>query len=267
MRRKVMATGVAVLAAVGGGAAVAAAGGLGSPRDESKAIVDDAAEQLGVDSAELADALKQAYANRIDAAVAADASIARRTDTVCAILVADCVPVLLTDRAATCVAAAHAGWRGLASGILENTVARMAVAPRDVLAYLGPGIGPDAFEVGSDVRDAFVTRDAAAQDAFRPLREGKWLADLRRLAREGRVDLAREVACEEARRGLRAAAKGLIVDQQPCESARGVSYFAVLVRRGDVDAVRELAGRTLSASGTQMIVMGPFAPYSFAGNA
>jgi YfiH family protein len=122
-------------------------------------------------------------ADALEAPVAADASIARHTDTVCAILVADCVPVLLTDRAATCVAAAHAGWRGLASGVLENTLEGMAVAPEDVLAYLGPGIGRDAFEVGSDVRDAFVMRDAGAQDAFRPLREGKWLADLFQLAR------------------------------------------------------------------------------------
>ncbi|HEX6004630.1 MAG TPA: peptidoglycan editing factor PgeF [Burkholderiales bacterium] len=126
-------------------------------------------------------------ADALDAPVAADASIARRVGTVCAILIADCVPVLLTDRAATCVAAAHAGWRGVASGVLEKTVECMGVGPQDLLAYLGPGIGPDAFEVGPEVREAFLRRDPGAQEAFRPLREGKWLADLFQLARRALV--------------------------------------------------------------------------------
>ena len=121
---------------------------------------------------------------------AADASIARRPETVCAVLVADCVPLLLTDRKGTTVAIAHAGWRGLAAGVIENTVARMGPDPRELLAYLGPGIGPRAFEVGADVRDAFLAGDAQAEAAFRPHAPGKWLADLfllarRRLARAG----------------------------------------------------------------------------------
>jgi YfiH family protein len=120
----------------------------------------------------------------------ADASIARRPETVCAVLVADCVPVLLADRQGTTVAIAHAGWRGLAAGVIENTVDRMAADPRKLLAYLGPGIGPRAFEVGADVRDAFLAGDAQAETAFRPHAPGKWLADLfllarRRLARAG----------------------------------------------------------------------------------
>lgn len=106
---------------------------------------------------------------------------------------------------------------------------------------------------------------ATAEDASEPERPGT--AFLRRLAREGREDLAREGSCEEARRALRTAARTLIVDQQACESARGVSYFAVLVRRTDVDTVRDLATRALSSQSSQTLVMGPFAPYSFAGDA
>ena len=114
----------------------------------------------------------------------ADAGIAHRPGTVCAVLVADCIPVLLADRAGTTVAIAHAGWRGLAAGIIENTARRMAVNPRGLIAYLGPGIGPGAFEVGADVRDAFIARDAEAAAAFTPHTAGKWLADLFLLARQ-----------------------------------------------------------------------------------
>ena len=115
---------------------------------------------------------------------AADAAVARKPGTVCAVMVADCVPVLLADRAGTVVAVAHAGWRGLAAGVIENAVTHMDVAPRDVLAFLGPGIGPRAFEVGADVRDAFLARDPRADAAFVPRSPGKWLADLYALARQ-----------------------------------------------------------------------------------
>jgi YfiH family protein len=114
----------------------------------------------------------------------ADAGIARRPGTVCAVLVADCIPVLIADRAGTTVAIAHTGWRGLAGGVIENTARRMAVDPRGLIAYLGPGIGPGAFEVGADVRDAFLARDADAAAAFTPHAPGKWLADLFLLARQ-----------------------------------------------------------------------------------
>ena len=114
----------------------------------------------------------------------ADASVAREPGTVCAILVADCVPILLADRAGTCVGAAHAGWRGLAAGVIANTVARMAAAPADLIAYIGPGIGPTAFEVGDDVLSAFCASNPELERAFAPLRPGKWLCDLPRLARE-----------------------------------------------------------------------------------
>jgi YfiH family protein len=116
----------------------------------------------------------------------ADASVARERGTVCAILVADCLPVLFSDREGTVVATAHAGWRGLAAGVIDNTVTAMmevGITPDDIVAYMGPGIGPDAFEVGAEVRAAYVDRDAGAAHAFSPHRGGKWLADLPQLAR------------------------------------------------------------------------------------
>jgi YfiH family protein len=114
----------------------------------------------------------------------ADAAVARSANTVCAVLVADCIPVLLADRAGSAVAIAHAGWRGLARGVLERAVERLDRPPEELLAYLGPGIGPGAFEVGADVRDAFLAGDARAEAAFRPRAPGKWMADLFLLARQ-----------------------------------------------------------------------------------
>jgi purine-nucleoside/S-methyl-5'-thioadenosine phosphorylase / adenosine deaminase len=114
----------------------------------------------------------------------ADASVARRPGTVCVIQVADCVPVLFAGRGGGTVAAAHAGWRGLARGVLENTVERTALEPDRLMAYLGPGIGPRAFEVGADVRDAFIAHDAGAEAAFTPHAPGKWMADIYQLARQ-----------------------------------------------------------------------------------
>jgi len=134
--------------------------------------------------------LKQVHGSRVIAAdevttpVEADASIARQPGTVCAIMIADCLPLLLADRTGTVVAAAHAGWRGLAAGVVENTVRAMGPAPAELLAYLGPCIGPAAFEVGADVHEAFVAAHPAAAVAFVPLRPGKWLADLHLLARQ-----------------------------------------------------------------------------------
>ncbi|HWA12318.1 MAG TPA: peptidoglycan editing factor PgeF [Burkholderiales bacterium] len=122
-------------------------------------------------------------ADRLQGLPEADGAVARTPGTVCAVMVADCLPVLLSDRAGTVVGAAHAGWRGLAAGVIENTVAAMDADPGDLVAWLGPAIGPDAFEVGADVRDAFLAQDAGAADAFRDHRPGKWLADLFRLAR------------------------------------------------------------------------------------
>jgi polyphenol oxidase len=125
-----------------------------------------------------------ATAESITDPVEADASVATSPGSVVAIMVADCLPVLFTDRGGNVVAAAHAGWRGLAAGVIENTVRALATPPKDVLAYLGPAIGPSAFEVGDEVRDAFVAVDPAAGRAFQAHQPGKWLADLFLLARQ-----------------------------------------------------------------------------------
>jgi YfiH family protein len=125
-------------------------------------------------------------AERVEGRPEADGVFARRERMVCVIQIADCLPILLADRDGTVVAAAHAGWRGLAAGVIDNTVAAMedaGVKPRDILAYIGPGIGPAAFEVGEDVRAAYVDADAGAAKAFARHRAEKWLADLPTLAR------------------------------------------------------------------------------------
>jgi YfiH family protein len=113
----------------------------------------------------------------------ADAAFTRQAGQVCVVLTADCLPVLFCDRAGSVVAAAHAGWRGLADGVLEATVAAMQVPPGEVLAWMGAAIGPQAFEVGDEVRAAFVAQHAGAAAAFAPHAPEKWLADLYALAR------------------------------------------------------------------------------------
>lgn len=132
--------------------------------------------------------LRQVHGIRcVDAARAAhnaeaDASFSRSPAAACAVMTADCLPVLFCDAAGTVVAAAHAGWRGLAAGVLEATVAAMAVPAPDLMAWLGPAIGPEAFEVGGEVRAVFLADDGAAAAAFRPSGD-KWLGDLYALAR------------------------------------------------------------------------------------
>jgi YfiH family protein len=139
--------------------------------------------------------MRQVHGTRVvDAAQAAlrmeeaDACVALSDGQVCAVLVADCLPVMLCDRRGTVVAVAHAGWRGLAAGVLEETVARLAIAPSELLACLGPAIGKDAFEVGRDVLEAFAAREPAMGACFTPKAPGpsgepKWLGDLPELAR------------------------------------------------------------------------------------
>jgi hypothetical protein len=114
----------------------------------------------------------------------ADAAIARERGVVAVIQVADCLPVLLAAADGSCVAAAHAGWRGLAAGVLEATVERLATDPKDLIAWLGPAIGPQHFEVGADVREAFLAQDPAAAVAFRANERGRWQCDLLALARQ-----------------------------------------------------------------------------------
>lgn len=114
----------------------------------------------------------------------ADARIVGRPGQVAVVMTADCLPVLFCDRQGREVAAAHAGWRGLVAGILEKTVARMQAESEDILAWLGPAIGPTAFEVGDEVRQAFLDHDPQAQAAFFPSPQGRWLADIFLLARQ-----------------------------------------------------------------------------------
>lgn len=134
----------------------------------------------------------------------ADAAVTRIPGAVLGVRTADCLPVLFADRAGTVVGAAHGGWRGLAAGVLEATVRAMRVPPRDIVAWLGPAIGPRKFEVGRDVVDAFSETDPSALACFAPLRdvkrfsanrEEKWLADLygyarHKLGREGVTAIA-----------------------------------------------------------------------------
>ncbi len=115
---------------------------------------------------------------------AADASYTREEKTVCAVLVADCMPVLLAHDSGEVVAIAHAGWRGLCAGVIEATVSAMGAPDGRVLAWLGPAIGPSDYEVGEEVRSAFVDRDPDAAAAFRPTRRGHWLLDLYAVARQ-----------------------------------------------------------------------------------
>lgn len=113
----------------------------------------------------------------------ADSCYTTLANAPCAVMVADCLPVLFCDKAGTVVAAAHAGWRGLAAGVLQNTVAAMNVPPDEIMTYLGPAIGPDAFEVGADVRTTFIASNPASDKAFEDIGEGKYLADIYQLAR------------------------------------------------------------------------------------
>lgn len=113
----------------------------------------------------------------------ADASFSRQPGRACAILTADCLPILLAADSGDLVAAAHAGWRGLAGGVIEATVGALQVPPARLMAWLGPAIGPQHFEVGAEVRTALLERDPGAEAAFAPNARGHFMADLERLAR------------------------------------------------------------------------------------
>ena len=113
----------------------------------------------------------------------ADGALTRRRGRVCAILAADCLPVLFAEDSGAAIAAAHAGWRGLAGGVLEATVRALAVAPPTLLVWLGPAIGPKHFEIGPEVRDELLRGDPGAHAAFEVNPRGRYLADLSALAR------------------------------------------------------------------------------------
>lgn len=114
----------------------------------------------------------------------ADASVGRKSGDVCVVRTADCLPVLLCSADGKTIAAAHAGWRGLAAGVLENTVASMSVDPDHLIAWFGPAISQPAFEVGDEVRAAFIEHDSAAAGCFSPNERKRWQADLVALARQ-----------------------------------------------------------------------------------
>ncbi|NDL61159.1 purine nucleoside phosphorylase YfiH [Acerihabitans arboris] len=139
----------------------------------------------------------------------ADAVYTRQPGQVCAIMTADCLPVLLCDRAGREVAAAHAGWRGLCAGILEKTLAAFQADPGSVMAWLGPAIGPAAFEVGPEVKAAFVAHDPQAAEAFSPHGE-KYFADI----------------CHLARLRLQAAGVGFVYGGDRCTVTDAASYFS-----------------------------------------
>lgn len=134
--------------------------------------------------------LEQVHSNRAVPALAsetlqqADASYTGEAGVVCAVMTADCLPLLVCSADGSEVAAIHAGWRGLQAGVIGNTVS--AMRSRDLLVWLGPAIGPDSFEVGAEVRETFLDKSAAFAPAFSKLDGGKWLADIYRL---GRIDL------------------------------------------------------------------------------
>lgn len=175
-------------------------GGVSQPPWDSFNLGDhvgDSPEDVARNRQRLCDALpvspcwlKQVHGvNVVDAAIAppgseADASFCRQPGAVCVIMTADCLPVLFCDRSGSVVAAAHAGWRGLLDGVLEATVAAMQVAPGEIMAWLGPAIGPTSFEVGAEVRTAFIARDELADAAFVAGCNGRFMADLGMLARQ-----------------------------------------------------------------------------------
>ena len=123
----------------------------------------------------------------------ADAAVSDVPGPVCAVLTADCLPLLLCDRDGSVVAAVHAGWRGLLHGVIEAAVARMRRPSAEIMAWLGPAIGPNAFEVGSEVRALFCERSGESASAFAPCGNGRFLADLYALARQrlARVGVSR----------------------------------------------------------------------------
>jgi len=113
----------------------------------------------------------------------ADASYTRDKNTVCVVQTADCLPLLVTNKKGTIVAAIHAGWRGLLNGVIENTIHKMNMSPNELLVWLGPAIGQKHFEVGADVKNNFCEKDREAEKAFRAISDQKWLADIYHLAK------------------------------------------------------------------------------------
>lgn len=121
---------------------------------------------------------------RAGEAGAADGVFSREKNQVCAVMIADCMPVLLAHEAGEAVAVVHAGWRGLAAGVIESALEALGAPGERLLAWLGPAIGPAVYEIGPEVRAAFLARDARAGAAFVPTRPGHWRLDLYAVARQ-----------------------------------------------------------------------------------
>jgi YfiH family protein len=133
--------------------------------------------------------LEQVHGTRVldldrEGVAPADGAVTARPGDVCAVLTADCLPVLFCDRGGRRVGVAHAGWRGLLNGVLPTAVAAMDADPKDLVAWLGPAIGQSAYEVGAEVRDAFVASNPTSTRRFAPNPRGRWQADLSGLARD-----------------------------------------------------------------------------------
>lgn len=160
--------------------------------------VGDAAEAVAANRARLREALalpaepqwlEQVHGTRVldldnEPVMAADGAVTGRPGVVCVVMTADCLPVLFCDRRGTRVGAAHAGWRGLLNGVLPAAVAKLGGDPADLVAWLGPAISQPAFEVGTEVRDAFAADYPEAAARFVPNARGRWQADLYGLARD-----------------------------------------------------------------------------------
>ena len=114
----------------------------------------------------------------------ADAIYSKTAQTVCAVQTADCLPLLVCSSSSYCVAAIHAGWKGLSNGIIETTIDALALPPSDILVWLGPAIGPQAFIVGEEVFQSFVAKDRAAESAFQSVENNLWQANLYELAKQ-----------------------------------------------------------------------------------
>ena len=148
---------------------------------QNRALLNLPAEPLWlsqVHSAQVVDAAQAAVDSE------ADASFSRQAGVICCVMTADCLPLLVCNRAGTEVAAIHAGWRGMAAGIIEQTIHTLTSAPSELRVWLGPGIGADVYEVGDEVRNAFVQQHNQATLAFTPSASGKWLADMYQLAKQ-----------------------------------------------------------------------------------
>lgn len=164
------------------------AGSDGTPSQPPPASAGGGATSAGSSPFATSTASAAATASAADTESEADAAVTSTPGVVLAILTADCLPVVFAARGGGEVGVAHAGWRGLVAGVLENTVAAMRSAPGDLVAWLGPAAGPRAYEVGAEVFEAFTARDPRAAAAFAPTRPGHWRVDLYALARQRLAD-------------------------------------------------------------------------------